>query len=220
MIEFCRSVLGWEDANSTEFDEATANPAVVFMPEISTTHLGGTMRLGSRRTIFQTERSVLRELYGGAESIDERHRHRYEVNPDAVGVIEEAGMRFTGKDESGRRCQVMELDDHPYFVATQFHPEFKSRPGQPEPSIRWPHSGVDSVLILTISEHPEQPRGSIPLEDLLIPPGCELSIEVRITRVDAESIDGHQLRWRRQAEDGIQPRRVGPLVRSGDSHVR
>ena len=133
VIEFCRSVLGWDDANSTEFDEATANPAVVFMPEISTTHLGGTMRLGSRRTIFQTERSVLRELYGGAESIDERHRHRYEVNPDAVGVIEEAGMRFTGKDESGRRCQVMELDDHPYFVATQFHPEFKSRPGQPSP---------------------------------------------------------------------------------------
>lgn len=81
------------------------------MPEISKTHLGGTMRLGLRPTIFQpdTEWSKVRQLYGGAEIIWERHRHRYEVNPAYVDQIEAAGLHFTGKDEKGERMQVAEL---------------------------------------------------------------------------------------------------------------
>jgi len=132
-IEFCRNVLGLEGANSTEFDENTPHPTVVFMPEISKTHLGGTMRLGSRPTIFQVEDCMVKRLYGGASHVDERHRHRYEVNPDLVESIEAAGLIFVGKDETGQRCEIFELKDHPYFVGTQYHPEFKSRPGKPSP---------------------------------------------------------------------------------------
>ena len=132
-IEFCRNVLGFEDSNSTEFDENCKNPAVVFMPEISKTHLGGTMRLGSRPTIWQVEDCKIRTLYGEGESVDERHRHRYEVNPDMIDVIESAGLVFVGKDETGQRCEIFELKGHPYYVGVQYHPEFKSRPGRPSP---------------------------------------------------------------------------------------
>ena len=132
-IEFCRNVLGMTGANSTEFEDNPEHAAVVFMPEISKTHLGGTMRLGSRPTLWQHEGSTIRALYGPGESVDERHRHRYEVNPDLIERIEEAGLVFVGKDESGQRCEIFELDDHPYYVGVQFHPEFKSRPGRPSP---------------------------------------------------------------------------------------
>ena len=132
-IEFCRNVLGIEDATSTEFDADAANPAVIFMPEISKTHLGGTMRLGSRPTIFQVDDCITKRLYGGHDSVDERHRHRYEINPDLVDQIEAAGLKFVGKDESGQRCEIFELDGHPYYVGVQYHPEFKSRPGRPSP---------------------------------------------------------------------------------------
>ena len=132
-IEFCRNVLGMEGANSTEFDEDTPHPAVVFMPEISKTHMGGTMRLGTKPTPFLVADCKMRRLYGGADHVDERHRHRYEVNPDFIERIEEAGLKYVGKDETGQRCEIMELDGHPYFVGTQYHPEFKSRPGRPSP---------------------------------------------------------------------------------------
>ena len=132
-IEFCRNVLGMEGANSTEFNEDTPHPAVVFMPEISKTHMGGTMRLGTKPTPFLVDDCRIRRLYGGADHVDERHRHRYEVNPDLIEQIEAAGLKYVGKDETGQRCEIMELDDHPYFVGTQYHPEFKSRPGRPSP---------------------------------------------------------------------------------------
>ncbi|RJU98700.1 MAG: CTP synthase (glutamine hydrolyzing) [Candidatus Poseidoniales archaeon] len=132
-IEFCRNVLGLEGANSTEFDENAPTAAVVFMPEISKTHLGGTMRLGSRPTIWQVDDCKIKRLYGEGDSVDERHRHRYEVNPDLIERIEKAGLMFVGKDETGQRCEIFELDDHPYFVGVQYHPEFKSRPGRPSP---------------------------------------------------------------------------------------
>ena len=132
-IEFCRNVLGMEGANSTEFDENTPHPAVVFMPEISKTHLGGTMRLGSRPTIWQVDHCKIRTLYGEGDSVDERHRHRYEVNPDLIEKIESHGLKYVGKDESGQRCEIFELDGHPYYVGVQYHPEFKSRPNRPSP---------------------------------------------------------------------------------------
>ncbi|KAI7751831.1 hypothetical protein M8C21_003651 [Ambrosia artemisiifolia] len=101
------------------------------MPEGSKTHMGGTMRLGSRRTYFQVSNSKASQLYGNQRFIDERHRHRYEVNPEMVPQLEKAGLSFVGKDESAQRMQVIELDSHPYFIGVQFHPEFKSRPGKP-----------------------------------------------------------------------------------------
>ena len=132
-IEFCRNVLNLTNANSTEFEDNPAYPAVIFMPEISTTHLGGTMRLGSRPTLWQVDNCKIKSLYGEGKSVDERHRHRYEVNPDLINDIEEAGLVFVGKDETGQRCEIFELKDHPYYVGVQFHPEFKSRPGNPSP---------------------------------------------------------------------------------------
>ncbi|KAF9686076.1 hypothetical protein SADUNF_Sadunf03G0120700 [Salix dunnii] len=131
VIEFARSILGLQDANSTEFDPDTKNPCVIFMPEGSKTHLGGTMRLGSRRTYFQAMDCKSAKLYGNRGFIDERHRHRYEVNPDMVSRLEDAGISFTGKDETCQRMEIVELPNHPYYIGAQFHPEFKSRPGKP-----------------------------------------------------------------------------------------
>lgn len=118
------------DAQSEELVEETpANPLIVFMPEVSKTHLGGTMRLGLRATKFQenTEWSKLRKLYGGGDTVHERHRHRYEVNPKFVAELEARGFTFVGKDEVGERMEIFELKDHTWFVGTQYHPEYLSR---------------------------------------------------------------------------------------------
>ncbi|KAK9835134.1 hypothetical protein WJX81_000361 [Elliptochloris bilobata] len=131
VIEFARNVLGLADANSAEFDAATPTPVVVFMPEGSTTHKGGTMRLGTRRTILETVDCVSAKLYQADRYVDERHRHRYEVNPTMVAALEERGLRFVGKDETGQRMEILELAGHVFYVASQFHPEFKSRPNRP-----------------------------------------------------------------------------------------
>ena len=133
VIEAARSLLGHEDAHSTEFAPATPHPAVVFMPEGSKTHMGGTMRLGVRRTQLQTVDCLAAKLYQREAHIDERHRHRYEVNPEMVPALEAVGCRFVGRDETGRRMEILELAGHPFFFATQYHPEFKSRPGKPSP---------------------------------------------------------------------------------------
>ncbi|CAL1403753.1 unnamed protein product [Linum trigynum] len=138
VIEFARSVLDMQDANSTEFDAETKNPCVVFMPEGSRTHMGGTMRLGSRKTYFHHHDGctcMAAKLYGNESYVDERHRHRYEVNPEMVSRFEEAGLWFSGRDESGERMEIVELlgEHHPFYVGVQFHPEFKSRPGKPSP---------------------------------------------------------------------------------------
>jgi len=134
VIEIARHVLGWEDATSAEFDENAKRPAIVFMPEISKTHKGGTMRLGKRTTIFVEKNCTIRKLYKDADTVDERHRHRYEVNPDYVPEIEsKSQLRFVGKDETGKRMEIAELVGHPYFVGVQYHPEFLSRPLRPSP---------------------------------------------------------------------------------------
>uniref|UniRef100_A0A8C2XDA3 CTP synthase n=1 Tax=Cyclopterus lumpus TaxID=8103 RepID=A0A8C2XDA3_CYCLU len=133
VCEFARNILGWTDANSTEFDPESKHPVVIDMPEHNPGQMGGTMRLGKRRTIFKTNNSVLRKLYGDAEYVDERHRHRFEVNPELKSHFEEKGFRFVGQDVEGERMEVIELDDHPYFVGVQYHPEFTSRPIKPSP---------------------------------------------------------------------------------------
>ncbi|KAM3412966.1 hypothetical protein ACQJBY_004241 [Aegilops geniculata] len=133
VIEYARSVMKLRDANSTEFDPAAKTPCVIFMPEGSKTHMGATMRLGSRRTFFQVNNCKSAKLYANANYVDERHRHRYEVNPDMVSEFEKAGLSFVGRDESGRRMEIIELPTHKFFVGTQFHPEFNSRPGKPSP---------------------------------------------------------------------------------------
>ncbi|KAI8994799.1 CTP synthase [Pilobolus umbonatus] len=138
VIEFARNVCGMPEANSAEIDEKAKDPVVVYMPEISKTHMGGTMRLGLRPTIFQkgSEKSKVRKLYGNKLSVDERHRHRYEVNPIHVSKFEAKGLKFIGKDETGERMEIVELDDHPFFVGCQYHPEYLTRPLNPCPLFR------------------------------------------------------------------------------------
>ncbi|XP_051224941.1 uncharacterized protein [Lolium perenne] len=133
VVEYARNVMKLSDANSTEFDPNAKTPCVIFMPEGSKTHMGGTMRLGSRRTFFKVADCKSAKLYGNVDYVDERHRHRYEVNPDMVPEFEIAGLQFVGKDESGRRMEIIEIPNHKYFVGAQFHPEFKSRPSKPSP---------------------------------------------------------------------------------------
>uniref|UniRef100_A0A674D7Z3 CTP synthase n=1 Tax=Salmo trutta TaxID=8032 RepID=A0A674D7Z3_SALTR len=133
VCEFARNVLEWEDANSTEFHPESKHPVVIDMPEHNPGQMGGTMRLGKRRTIFKTTNSILRRLYGDAEYVDERHRHRFEVNPELKDHFEGKGFHFVGQDVEGERMEVIELDDHPYFVGVQYHPEFTSRPIKPSP---------------------------------------------------------------------------------------
>lgn len=151
-IEFVRNVVGISNSNSTEFvpelteDEAT----VVYMPEIDKEKLGGTMRLGLRASVFQVEDSILRRLYGGGEEVLERHRHRYEINPKMISSIESKGLKFVGKDDTGERMEMFELEGHPYFVGTQYHPEYMSKvldPSKPFLGLVAAASGVlDQVL--------------------------------------------------------------------------
>lgn len=135
-IEFARNVCGLADAHSTELVPETKVPMVIDMPELSKTHLGGTMRLGLRPTIFQegTEKwSKVRRLYGGVSEVQERHRHRYEINPKYISTLESHGLTFVGKDDKGERMEIIEMADHPYFVGTQYHPEYLTRPLEPSP---------------------------------------------------------------------------------------
>ena len=131
-IEIARDVLGLARATSTEFDPETPDPVICIMGEqLEITDMGATMRLGAQEVVV-AEGSKARGLYG-QERISERHRHRYEVNPEYIPRLEAAGWRFTGRSECGTRMEIGELEGHPYFVASQFHPEFKSRPERPSP---------------------------------------------------------------------------------------
>ncbi|KAI7882159.1 CTP synthase [Lichtheimia hyalospora FSU 10163] len=137
VIEFARNICNMPEANSAELDPDTKTPVIVYMPEISKTHLGATMRLGEHPTLFQpgTENgnSLVRKLYDDKPAVNERHRHRYEVNPEHVTIFEEKGLAFVGRDESGKRMEIVELKDHPYFIGCQYHPEYLSRPLKPAP---------------------------------------------------------------------------------------
>ncbi|ODS38476.1 MAG: CTP synthase [Candidatus Altiarchaeales archaeon WOR_SM1_79] len=132
VVEFCRNVLGHEEANSTEFNKNTPNPVIDILPEQKgVKNLGGTMRLGAQDVLVH-ESSKAYALYGSAR-ISERHRHRYEVNPNYIEQIEKKGLKFTGRSPDKVRMEIAELAEHPYFVASQFHPELKSRPMRPAP---------------------------------------------------------------------------------------
>ena len=138
VIEFARNVLGWADAHSTEFDPDTAHPVVATMAEqrdivSGEGDLGGTMRLGSYPAVLAPG-SVTAEAYGTTE-VTERHRHRYEVANDVRADLEAAGLVISGTSPEGTLVEFVELprDVHPYYVATQAHPEFKSRPTQAHP---------------------------------------------------------------------------------------
>ncbi len=130
--EFARHVAGLEGANSTEMDPETPYPVIDLLPEQKGIEdLGGTMRLGAR-AVEVAEGTRARELYGKAVIL-ERHRHRYEVNNIYREKLVESGLVISGTFEQGRLVEIVELPDHPWFVASQFHPEFKSRPTRPAP---------------------------------------------------------------------------------------
>ena len=132
MIEYARNVLSLSDANSAEINPDSKNKVVDLMSEQrGVKDMGGTMRLGAYPCVLEAN-SKAYALYG-QQQIMERHRHRYEVNNDYVPLYEQAGLRFSGKSPNGEICEMIELPAHPYFVACQFHPEFKSRPNKPHP---------------------------------------------------------------------------------------
>lgn len=134
VIEFARNVLDIPTANSTEIDANTTDPFIIDMPEHNPGQMGGTMRLGKRTTYFKSdENSILKQLYGNKDYIEERHRHRYEVNPQYIKILEDAGLTFVGRDENNDRMEILELYEKSYYVATQFHPEYLSRPLKPSP---------------------------------------------------------------------------------------
>jgi CTP synthase len=140
VVEYARNVLGYEGAHSAEMEPETPHPVIDILPEqYEVEDMGGTMRLGAHETGIEPG-TLAHELYGGDTCL-ERHRHRYEVNPRYIQAFEDAGLVFSGT--AGNRMEILELPEHPYFLGTQFHPEFRSRPGRASP----PFVGfLDAVL--------------------------------------------------------------------------
>ncbi len=135
IIEFARNVCGYSDAHSTELDPQTTHPVIALMPDQDADgDIGGTLRLGS----YPCRLNPCSKAYAlyGSEVIDERHRHRYEVNNDYRQALTDRGMLLSGISPDGRIIEMIELTDHPWFIATQAHPELKSRPNRPHPLFR------------------------------------------------------------------------------------
>lgn len=132
IVEFARNVVGYQDAHSIELDSATTHPVIALLPDQNGVEdIGGTLRLGSYPCVLD-KTSKAYQLYG-SETIYERHRHRYEVNNDYRAVLTEHGMKLSGISPDGRIVEMCELSEHPFFIATQAHPELKSRPNRPHP---------------------------------------------------------------------------------------
>ena len=134
-IEFSRNVLGWKAANSTEFNKKTPHPVISLLEEQEKVqNLGGTMRLGA----FPCHVKKDTKTYSAyrTDEVTERHRHRYEFNNEYREDFQKNGMKFVGVSPNGRLVEIIELEDHPWFVATQFHPEFKSKPDKAHPLFR------------------------------------------------------------------------------------
>ncbi len=135
IVEFARHVLGYHDAHSAELDPGTTHPVIHIMPEqIGIEDIGGTLRLGSYPCVLDKSSKAC-ALYG-KEEIKERHRHRYEVNNDYRDALVSHGMKLSGLSPDGHIVEMIELTDHPWFIATQAHPELKSRPNRPHPLFR------------------------------------------------------------------------------------
>jgi CTP synthase len=135
VIEYARAVCGLAGADSTEFDAETPHPVIFKLRDlVGVEELGGTMRLGAW-TCRLAEGSLAREVYGGRADVSERHRHRYEFNPEFRAQLEAAGLVFSGISEDGRFVEMVELprEAHPWFLGCQFHPEYKSKPLAPQP---------------------------------------------------------------------------------------
>ncbi|MBW9221917.1 CTP synthase (glutamine hydrolyzing) [Methanothermococcus sp. SCGC AD-155-C09] len=132
VIEYARNVCNLKEAHSTEFHEDTPHPVVDLLPDqVNLKEKGGTMRLGAYPAILK-EGTLACSLYG-SKKVYERHRHRYEVNPKYHDILESNGLIISGFSPDGKLAEFIELSDHPYFIATQGHPEFKSRPNKPHP---------------------------------------------------------------------------------------
>ncbi|MFC4357377.1 CTP synthase [Halobium salinum] len=140
VVEYARNVAGLDGAHSAEIDPETPHPVIDLLPEqYDMDDMGGTMRLGTHST--DIESGTLAHRVYGADACEERHRHRYEVNPEYIEQLESGSLTFSGK--AGNRMEIVEVDDHPYFLGTQFHPEFRSRPDRASP----PFVGLlDAVL--------------------------------------------------------------------------
>ncbi len=135
VIEFCRNVLGLKDASSTEFDSHTKNPVIDLMYEQKgVKDMGGTMRLGRYKCRLKVGSSAYKAY--NKKVVYERHRHRYELNNRYKDKLEKAGLIITGINPDKNLAEIIEIKDHPWFVAVQFHPEFKSRPDRPHPLFR------------------------------------------------------------------------------------
>jgi CTP synthase len=151
VVEYARNVLGLDDAHSAEIDEETPHPVIDILPEQEDLDdMGGTMRLGAHVTEIEAG-SMAHDVYGDT-TCTERHRHRYEVNPEYIDDLTAAGLEFSGT--SGRRMEILELEDHPYFLGTQFHPEFRSRPKRASP----PFVGL---LEAVLAENPPAEREEV-----------------------------------------------------------
>ena len=132
IIEYARNVIGLKGANSTEFDPDTPHPVVDILPEqLRVKQKGATMRLGAQKTIIE-EKTKAHDLYGEKE-VWERHRHRYEVNPEYIDRIEKAGLKFSGVSQDGIKMEIGEIEGARYHLGCQFHPEFQSYAGRPAP---------------------------------------------------------------------------------------
>ena len=133
VIDHARYVLGYADANSSEFAADTKHPVICLLEDQKTvTNKGATMRLGAQ-VCRLAEDSLAAQCYGGASEVSERHRHRYEFNPEYRQQMIDAGLALSGLSPDGKLVEIVEIPDHPWFLAVQFHPEFKSKPHEPHP---------------------------------------------------------------------------------------
>ncbi len=155
-IEFARNVLGWKEAHSTEFRPDTPYPVIALLEEQKNVrYLGGTMRLGAQEVVLKQGTRAAR-LYG-AFVVKERHRHRYEFNNRFRREFEEAGFIISGTSPDGELVELIELKDHPFFLACQFHPEFRSKPSTPHPLFR----GFIAAAMVYAAEHGLTPAAHV-----------------------------------------------------------
>ncbi|MFC7070834.1 CTP synthase [Halobaculum lipolyticum] len=159
VVEHARNVLGWEGADSAEFEPETPYPVIDLLPDQhDEENMGGTMRLGAHET--DIEPGTLAARIYGADACTERHRHRYEVNPNYIEELTADGLTFSGT--AGRRMEILEREDHPYFVGTQFHPEFRSRPDRASP----PFVGLLDAVLEQADPHGSDGRETVTDEEV------------------------------------------------------